>query len=473
MDERGRVSSVARVGPAYGTGAGPEPVDVLVVGGGLTGLATAFWVTRLEPGARVVLLEAAERAGGKASTLDVGGFSVDTGPGTLVLEPEGTAPLLDALGLTDEVVAPATDVGRRYLVRRGRLVPVPEGPRGFLASPLLPWPAKLRALLEPTRPPREGDETVHAFLERRFGSAVARTFGEALVSGVAAGDPRELSVAALFPQLKGLEARFGSVLKGMGAARRAGAPRRRPALLPGGMRRLHEALAAALGERLVTGAAVRSLRARAAGHEVATSDGRVWVARSVVLATPAHEAARLLEPSVPEAARLLERMPYAAVDVVALGYRRADVPPLEGFGFVAPRGEGVRSLGVIYASAIAPGVAPEGHVLLRAIGGGVLDPAFHALDEREKVAAVRADLATTLGVRAEPVIAHVVSWPRGIPQYRLGHAETLAALASALARLPGVRLAGDAYRGLGVAERLKEGRRLAAELAAAAAAGRP
>src|SRR5690606_41300419 len=113
MDERGRVSSVARVGPAYGTGAGPEPVDVLVVGGGLTGLATAFWVTRLEPGARVVLLEAAERAGGKASTLDVGGFSVDTGPGTLVLEPEGAAPLLEAPGRQDAAVAPAPAVCRR------------------------------------------------------------------------------------------------------------------------------------------------------------------------------------------------------------------------------------------------------------------------------------------------------------------------------------------------------------------------
>ncbi len=451
-------------------GDGATPVDVLVVGGGLSGLVTAFWVSRLDPGARVAVLEASAGAGGKATTVDVDGFAVDTGPGTLVLEPEATVPLLEALCLAGEVLPPATDVGKRYLVRRGRLVPVPAGPSGFLASPLLSWPAKAMALLEPTRPPASGDESVHAFLARRFGPAVAGAFGEALVSGIAAGDPNDLSASALFPQLKGLEARFGSVLKGMAAARRAGVPRRSPVTLRGGMRRLHDALSAALGARLVTGAEVASLRRKGGGYEVSATDGRAWTAGALVLATPAFVSARLLASHAPEAARLLEEVPYAAVDVVALGYRRADVPPLEGFGFVAPRGQGVRSLGVIYSSAIAPGLAPEGHVLFRAIAGGALDPGFAALGPSEKVAAVVADLAVTLGVAAEPVMAHVVPWPRGIPQYRLGHAERLAAAESALAGLPGVRLVGDAYRGLGVSDRLREGIRVARELGAVRAA---
>ncbi len=444
--------------------------DVLVVGGGLTGLVTGFWASRLDPGARVVVLEAGRRGGGKASTVDVAGFAVDTGPGTLVLEPSATGPLLEALGLADEVEAPATDVGRRFLVSRGRLVPVPTGPGGFLAWPLLSWPEKARALLEVTRPPARGDESVHAFLARRFGPAVARTLGEALVSGVAAGDPEELSVAALFPQLKGLEARYGSLIRGMAAARRAGAPPRRVAALRGGMRRLHMALEGALGERLLTGAEVVSLRLAGSGYEVATADGRAWSSRSVVLATPAFVTARLLAPLAPAAARALEGVSYAAVDVVALGYRREDVPPLAGFGFVAPRGQGVRSLGVVYASAIAPGLAPAGHVLLRAIAGGALDPGFATLAPAEKVAAVRADLAATLGVAAEPAMAHVVSWPRGIPQYRLGHVDLVAAAEAALAGLPGLRLAGDAYRGLGVADRLREGLSLARALAGARSA---
>lgn len=446
---------------------GEVKVDVLVVGGGLTGLTTAFWLSRLDPAARVVVLEASPRAGGKASTVDVRGFAVDTGPGTLVLEPEGTAPLLGTLGLTGEVAPPATEVRRRYLVRRGRFVPVPSGPLGFLASPLLPPLAKARALLEPTVAPLAGDESVHAFLARRFGPVAADALAEALVSGVAAGDPRDLSVAALFPQLKGLEAQHGSLLRGLAAARKAGAPPRRVACLRGGMRRLHEALAEALGERLVTGAEVASLRPLAGAWEVAAADGRAWLARSVVLATPAYAAARLLEPVAPEAAALLAGVPYVHVDVVALGYRRADVPPLEGFGFVAPRGEGVRSLGVVYASTVAPDLAPEGHVLFRAIAGGALDPAFHEMDEGDKVAAVRADLALTLGVTAEPVAAHAVSWRRGIPQYRLGHAEGVGRAEAALAGLPPLWLAGDAYRGLGVADRLREGVRLARELAAA------
>src|SRR5690606_27435104 len=132
---------------------GEVKVDVLVVGGGLTGLTTAFWLSRLDPAARVVVLEASPRAGGKASTVDVRGFAVDTGPGERVLEPDGTAPRLGTLGVTGEVAPPATEVRRRYLVGRGRLVPVPSGPLGFLASPLLPPLAKARALLEPTVAP--------------------------------------------------------------------------------------------------------------------------------------------------------------------------------------------------------------------------------------------------------------------------------------------------------------------------------
>src|SRR5690606_14007520 len=135
--ERRRALQAHAAGPAGRRGGALTTADVLVVGGGLTGLVTGFWASRLDPGARVVVLEAGRRGGGKACTVDVAGFAGDTGPGTLVLEPSATGPLLEALGLADEVEAPATDVGRRFLVSRGRLVPVPTGPGGFLAWPLL------------------------------------------------------------------------------------------------------------------------------------------------------------------------------------------------------------------------------------------------------------------------------------------------------------------------------------------------
>ncbi|HEX7001484.1 MAG TPA: protoporphyrinogen oxidase [Trueperaceae bacterium] len=435
--------------------------DVLVVGGGISGLATAYWLRRMAPHLKVKLLEGEQRPGGKVRTLAEDGYLVDTGPGTLTLGDRAVDELVDALGLADEVIN-AQGAAKRYLVRRGRLVPLPGGPGAALRTPLVSAPGKVRALLEPLMPRgAQGDESVHDFLARRLGSEVAKTIGEAMVSGIFAGDPREISVSAALPQLTYLERRHGSLLRGMAAMRRAARPVRRVVGLRGGMGTLTSALAAALGGLLVTGTRVLSLAHGGTGYTATTTDGRSVHARELVLATPAYAAAGLLEPLDPELTELLA-IPYVPVDVVAIGYRAQDVPRrLDGFGFLAPRGEGVRSLGVINASALSPGSAPEGHVMYRAIAGGALDPGFATLPEQEKVGTVRRDLATTVGVTAEPSFARVIAWPQGIPQYRPGHLERLARIEAAAARLPGLHLAGNAYRGVGVADCLRDAKRLA------------
>src|SRR5690606_14268565 len=207
---------------------------------------------------------------------------------------------------------------------------------------------------------------------------------------------------------------------------------------------------------------------------VRTAAGPTIAAGSVVLATPSYVSARLLGHITQDAARELFQIPYVTVAVIALGYRTADVPrPLDGFGFLAPRNEGVRSLGVMNASALSPDAATRGHVLFRAIAGGALDPEFTALSEALKVEAVRRDLERTLGVTAKPAFAQVISWPHAIPQYAPGHAHMVQRVEAALAELPGLSLLGDAYRGVGVTDCLREAKGLAERLVGALAGAAP
>lgn len=426
-------------------------------------MAAGYWLKRLAPHLDVLVLEADDVPGGKVRTLSEDGYLVDTGPGTLILGNRWTDELVEDLGLSTQVHESAA-VTQRFLVKRGRLVPLPGRPAEALRTPLVSIPGKLRVLLEPFVPRGDqDDESVHAFLARRFGAEVAKTFGEAMVSGIVAGDPRQISVGAVMPQLPALERRHGSVLRGMVAARKtAGGPRRRTVALAGGMGTLIGALARSFGGALRTGCRVESLTRSRDAYLARTADGSTIVAASVVLATPAYVSARLLENISEELASQLSRIAYVSVDVIALGYRTADVPrPLGGFGFLAPRNEGVRSLGVMNASALSSDAAPSGHVLFRAIAGGDLDPEFTSLSDAKKVEAVQRDLEKTLGISARPAFERVISWSHAIPQYTVGHTDRVRRIEAGLAEHPALSLLGNAYRGVGVADCLREAKGLA------------
>lgn len=231
------------------------------------------------------------------------------------------------------------------------------------------------------------------------------------------------------------------------------------------MSRLTERLRQQLGDCVRTGAEVTALRRTATGYEVAWGGERL-AADALILAAPAFVAAELLQSVCAEASSLLRSIPYADVTVFGLGYHRVDVPnPLDGFGFLVPRGEGVRVLGVLYSSSIFPDQAPAGRVLLRVIAGGSLDPDFGGLSEAAQLEAVRRDLRVTLGVVAEPEWVERVPWPKGIPQYTLGHQERVRRARAALGRFPGLLLAGNAYDGVGVNDTVRSARDAAQALA--------
>jgi protoporphyrinogen/coproporphyrinogen III oxidase len=452
---------------------------VCVVGAGLAGLATAHALLRARPDLEVTVLEADAEPGGKMRTSVEDGFTFDWGPNGFLTNVPETLELAREVGLAERL-RPAVDAAaRRYIYRDGGLREVPTTPGTFLRSELLSLPGKLRALSEPLLGRRvRREESVHDFVVRHFGHEAARIFAGVFVAGITAGDPRALSVDALFPRLRKLEAAHGSLLQGMAAARRrAGTPATdgRLTSFEGGVQALIDALAASLGPRLRTDARVVALRddgPHAPGRDrprltLELEDDARMDADAVVLAVPAFAAADLLSASTPDAAAALSAIRYADVTVVSLGFDRIDVArPLDGFGFLVPRGEGVRSLGVLWSSSVFPDQAPAGKVTLRVIAGGTLDPGFIALDDDETLAAVRRDLERTMGIVAEPEAVRIVRWPRGIPQFTLGHVERVTTARAALAqRWPRVALAGNYLSGVGLNDTVREARAAAAQVA--------
>ena len=455
---------------------------VAVVGGGLAGLATAHALLHLRPETDVVVLEATDAAGGKVRTSVQDGYTFDWGPNGFLANVPETLALARELGLSDRLRPAADAAANRYVYRDGGLRALPTSPGSFLRSELLSLPGKLRALSEPllARSVRR-EETVYDFVARHFGYEAARVFAGVFVAEITAGDPRELSADALFPRLRKLEAAYGSVLRGMAAARRAeraapavegGAPRDgRLTSFVGGAQTLVDALLHELGARVRTGAQAVALRdglgRPGGGAVVELAGGEALEVDAVVLATPAFVAAELLAHDAPEAAAALAAIRYVDVAVVALGYDRIDVArPLDGVGFLAPRGEGVRSLGVRWSSATFPDQAPPGKVALRAIAGGALDPGFVAMSDEDAVAAVRRDLERTMGIVAEPESVRIVRWPRGIPQFGLGHLERIETARTTLAaRRPNVALVGDYLDGVGLNDVVRSARAAAERFA--------
>ncbi|NDY42801.1 protoporphyrinogen oxidase, partial [Dissulfurirhabdus thermomarina] len=422
---------------------------VVVVGGGMSGLSLAWFLRERRPGWEVQVLEAADRPGGKAWTLREDGFLCEAGVNGVLDNKPSTLGLARRLGLAPLPADAAAK--RRFVVRRGRLVPLPESPGAFLTSPLLSPAGRLRVLLEPFVPRGDmaADESLADFARRRLGREAFERLIDPMATGIYAGDPERLSLKACFPRIHELERDHGSLIRAMirlkREARRAG--RAGPGAGPGGtltsfaggMGELAARVAEALGPEVVrTGRPVAAVSPSAAGWEVAAGE-EVIPADHVVLACPAEAAARVVRRSVPELAALADQVPYPPVSVVCLGYRAAELPrPLDGFGFLAPGPEGRRILGSLWDSAIFPGRAPEGHALLRVLVGGARDPERALLPDGPLVDVVRAELRELMGITALPVFEKVIRWRRAIPQYEVGHLALVRRLEEILARHPGL-----------------------------------
>lgn len=440
---------------------------MVVVGAGLSGLSLALRLKQQLPRAEITVLEAGDRPGGTAWTHRQEGWQVELGPNGFLDNKPTTLQLARDVGLEERLVRAAPAAGtNRYLFLGERLERLPAGPGDLLRTPLLSWRGKMSLLAERMRRRRRsrGDESIDAFARRRAGPEVAATFADGLVTGIFAGDPALLSLPACFPRVAALEEQYGSLIKGFAATARQ---RRREAeargevyergsrlwSLRGGLRDLVERLAAALPQPPLYGVSVRRLRKQGNPQRPAWAvhaDGRdAWPADAVVLTCPAHQQATILGELDPELAADVGGIPFNRVAVIAVGFRRADVPGnVDGFGFISPQRLRRDLLGVQWCSSIYPDRAPEGCVLFRAMAGGWHRSDVVAWEDQRLLTAACAELDLAMGIRAEPIFHHIQRWQPGIPQYHLGHLERLARIDRDLERHPGLVLGGNSYRGV-------------------------
>lgn len=456
---------------------------IVVVGGGITGLAAAHRVLeRAREGAPVdvVLLEASARLGGAIGTDRTGDFLIERGADSMLTEKPWGVSLCERLGIADRLVGTRPESRGTSVVYRGQLEPVPEGfllmaptdLRAVLASPLFSWKGKLRMGLDLVLPRgrRGRDETLAHFVRRRLGREVLERVAQPLAGGIYTGDAEALSVAATMPRFVDIERRHRSLIRGLRRAARegsAGGAGARHGLFVApidGMGALVDALARRLPEGAVrVRAPVTGLGREGAEWRIRAGD-ETFTADRVVLAAPAYVAGTLVRALDARLADLLDAIPYASSATITCAYRSANVPRLSGSGFVVPSVERRPLLACTYSSRKYPRRAPEDHELLRCFVGGVLRPDIYELEDRDLVATVRNEMWALVGARERPLLARVARYPRSMPQYNVGHLERVAMIDARVRALPGLALAGAAYRGVGIPDCIRDGEAAAEQI---------
>jgi oxygen-dependent protoporphyrinogen oxidase len=459
-------------------------VQALVVGAGISGLATAYALQKAH--VSTLLVEAAARPGGMIRSVQRDGYLLECGPQSFSGNSAITAICSDLDFLDERLLADPQ--APRFVLINGALQAVPMNPLGLLTSPLLGGGTKraiLRDLLGKSVAP-EPDESVADFIRRKFSERLLDQLVGPFVSGIYAGDPEKLSLRAAFPILHEAEKASGSILRGIIPAIKARAakrpkgpkvPRERPTLqtFSEGNEMLIKALALNLGERLQCAAEVTGIEHLDPGHDAQAPRFRVAVrtpqgeeiveTERLVLAVPPNVAGKLLGPLDGEFDKQLGGIEYASVAVVSLGYRKKDVShSLEGFGFLVPRSAGLNDLGTVWNSSLFPGRAPEGEALLTSFAGGATNP--DALQQSEAALAemIHKEITPLLGIRQEPVFSHVTIWPRALPQYNLGHTARLAALEKLRAQFPGLYFAGNYLNGPAIGTCIEQALQIADEI---------
>lgn len=460
---------------------------VVVIGGGISGLSTAYALHERASAAgiqiRCTVVDAAPSWGGKIVTHRVGDLVTEAGPDSFLSQKTAAIELCAKLGLTDQLINTNETSKRACVFSQGRLRELPEGlvvisPNQlgpFLRSGLLSWPGLARMALDLAIPVKRSssDESLASFFRRRMGRQAFERMLEPLMAGIYGGDAEQMSVQATFPRFVELEQQYGSVIRGMMAARKTGSsavsagPKRTMFVsLKNGLSGLIDALVGRLTEQGVTfrsSTIVDALRVRSHQpgrwrYDIILNDGSALSADSLVLATPAYVSAELVRPLTPIAGGLLDLIPYASTATIAMAYPCAAVAgAAEGFGFVVPRAEGRDLIAATWTSLKWAHRAPADQLLVRCYVGGVGREAILQLDERALVSRVRDELASMCGVTAEPNYVQVNRWMKAMPQYTLGHLERLNQIEAALSRYGGLVLTGTGYRGVGIPDCIRDG----------------
>ncbi|MCC9075302.1 protoporphyrinogen oxidase [Litorilinea aerophila] len=457
----------------------PQPYHVVIVGGGITGLAAAYFLlTRsktMDLPLQCTVLESSSRAGGKVYTELVDGygpepFVIEAGPDSFLTQKPWALELALELGLEERLLGTNDERRKTYVLLKGQPVPLPEGVvliaptrlQPFLESPLISPLGKLRMALDLILPPKRGneDESLADFIRRRLGKEALDKIAEPLLAGIYNAEAEEQSLLATFPRLRELEKKHGSLIRGMLAGHRqrsapnqeaTGRPRSAFMSFRNGTQELIDALVKALPPgclRLKSPVQVMG-REHDGRYRVYNPIDPPFIADAVLMTTPSHVTGRLVANLAPDATFQLMYIRYVDTGTISLAYRREDVShPLDGFGVVIPRSERRSINAITWTSSKFKHRAPEGYVLLRVFFGGSRTPHMMELDDEEILATVRRELGEILGIQAAPVFHRIFRWIEATPQYTVGHLKRVETIESVLPR--NLLVAGSPYRGIGL-----------------------
>jgi oxygen-dependent protoporphyrinogen oxidase len=453
---------------------------IVIVGGGIAGLSAAYYATKNIPETQIILIESSNRWGGKITTdrvpFDHGQFIIEGGPDTfLATKPYATA-LCKELGLGERLHGTNPHKKNTYVLNKGRLLPLPDGLammiptniQAILKSGLVSWFGKARMGLDFLQPAKAvyGDESLGTFVTRRLGREAYENLIEPLMSGIYAGDGDQLSLASTFPYLRDLELKYGSLARGALQMRAKSNGKsvqgsRSAFLTPTtGLAEIVEAL---VGDLLANAVSLRlntpvlAINRSTSNHwKIILTDGESLQADAIILATPAYISGRLLASVDPELASTLESIEYASTATISLAYRQSDLPrDLDGYGYIIPRREGRKALACTWTSTKFPHRAPDGYALIRVfVGRAGQDIPWN---EKDLLSLAKEELNLTLGITTEPLLHRIFMWDKAMPQYNLGHPEKLKQIDSALEKYPGLALAGNGYRGIGIPDCIRSG----------------
>jgi oxygen-dependent protoporphyrinogen oxidase len=472
--------------------------QVAIIGGGIAGLATAYYLHECGRGAIVcTLIESAPNFGGKITSAREKGFVVEGGPDSFLTTKPAAIELCRALGLSDQLIG-TNDAGRRVFVwSRGQLRPMPDGVMLIIPTKVMPFVTaslisplgKLRMGMDVFIPPRanDGDESLSHFVRRRLGPEALDKIAEPMIAGIYVADAENLSLKSTFPRFLEMEKKYGGLLRGVIAQKRAvpsngngKSSNVKPApsmfmTLRGGLQQMTEAIVARLNhDSLVANRRAVSVTRDGAGYIIALDEGARLRADHVVFATPAYATAELVQNINPTLADALRAIRYVSTATVSLGFKRNELAhPLDGFGFVVPRSEHRQIIACTWSSTKFNARAPAGHALVRAFIGGAHAEHLVEQDDDALAAMAREELRAMMGVTATPVLTKVYRWNKANPQYAVGHQARVAEI-DRLAQRAGVSLAGGAYHGVGIPDCIQDGARVAEQiLQGSSGAGEP
>jgi oxygen-dependent protoporphyrinogen oxidase len=457
------------------------PGRVVIVGGGISGLSTAYYLAKA--GISSTLVERAPRLGGVIQTEVVNGCVLEEGPDSFLAAKPAALELIRDVGLASDVIGSNDHLRVTYIWKGGRLVPLPDGlmmmvPTKFaplLSSSLVGWGTKIRMGLEFFRRPSNGvrrDRTVSEFIEDHYGREAVDYLAEPLLSGVYGGSPDRLSVSSVLTRFVELEGRYGSLTRGVLASRRASGPKSQGTplfrTLKGGLAQLTSLLEERIREstRVVHGTAETVARGPEGGWRVRV-DGDWREADHLVLATPAWQAGALLGEADAALASLLRGVEYSSSMTLALGYDKAVLGHgLRGFGFLVPARERRRLVACTWVGTKFSHRVPEGQAVLRCFLGGASDEGVLDESDESVVQTVLGELREIMGISAKPAFYRIARWRKSMAQYTVGHEDRVRRIEERLREHAGLYLAGNAYHGIGIPDCVKMGREAASRIAA-------